>query len=143
MEDIAYERLTQLTDQAVDDLNKLVAQLSRHPKVMGRDHFQRLLDEAALFVARDGERIVGCVEVVVDVVPSKVKGWLEELMVDDDYRGRGIARELVKMAVDYARQEDCAHLNLTSGDDRGVAHAVYEALGFYRRESAVYRLNLK
>lgn len=142
MEKIEYERLEGLTDQAVNDLNKLVAQLSRHPRAMEREHYQRLLDEAALFVARDGERIVGCVEVVVDVVPSKVKGWLEELMVDDDYRGQGIARELVRMAVDYAREAGCVHLNLTSGDDRGVAHAVYEALGFYRRESAVYRLDL-
>lgn len=139
---ITYERLTKLSDRAVNDLNKLVAQLSRHPKVMERGHFQRLLDEAALFVARDGERIVGCVEVVVEVVPSKVKGWLEELMVDDEYRGRGIARELVQMAVDYAGQTGCVHLNLTSGEDRGVAHSVYEALGFYRRESAVYRLDL-
>jgi len=142
MEKIVYERLERLSDQAVDDLNKLIAQLSRHPKVMRREHFQRLLDEQALFVARDGERIVGCVEVAVDVVPSKVKGWLEELMVDDDYRGRGIARVLVRMAVDYARQEGCVHLNLTSGGDRGTAHAVYEALGFYQRDSSVYRLDL-
>ncbi|HEY2004269.1 MAG TPA: GNAT family N-acetyltransferase [Candidatus Saccharimonadia bacterium] len=142
--DLDYGYLTKASEQAAEDLSALVQQISRQPRAIDRQYLQRLVDSpSVLIVARDGDRIVGCAEVVIGILPSKVKGWLEDVVVDEHYRGRGIAKKLVSMAIDYAREAGCRHLNLTSGDDRGLAHGVYEAQGFKRRAAGVYRLELE
>jgi GNAT superfamily N-acetyltransferase len=132
-----------MTPAEVRSLNHLVAQMSRQPHVMSEEHYRRLVAfPGAVFVARDGERIVGLAQLVVNVLPSKIKGWAEDVVVDEDYRGKGIARKLLELVVAEARQAGCKHLNLTSGNDRAEAQALYAALGFKLRDSQLYRLDL-
>lgn len=142
--DLEYGYLTEATEGAAEDLSALVRQMSRQPRPIDRQYLQRLVDSpGVLIVARDGDRIVGCAEVVIGILPSKVKGWLEDVVVDGEYRGYGIGKKLVSMSIEYAREAGCRHLNLTSGDDRGSAHGLYESQGFKRRAAGAYRLDLE
>jgi ribosomal protein S18 acetylase RimI-like enzyme len=60
--------------------------------------------------------------------------YLEELYVVPDKRGRGIGRALMQAAMDLARAEGAAHMDLGTGDDDTAARALYEKLGFDNRE---------
>jgi ribosomal protein S18 acetylase RimI-like enzyme len=60
--------------------------------------------------------------------------YLEELYVVPDRRGRGIGRALMEAAMDLARSEGAAHMDLGTGEDDTAARALYEKLGFSNRE---------
>jgi GNAT superfamily N-acetyltransferase len=60
--------------------------------------------------------------------------YLEELYVVPDRRGRGLGRALMEAAIDLARREGAAHMNLGTGEDDVAARALYERLGFSNRE---------
>jgi GNAT superfamily N-acetyltransferase len=140
---LTYIRLTEPTTTAVDHINNLIKQMSRTPKLMDEAHLRRVLANPGSFlVAMDGDRIVGCGQLCVEVLPSKVKGWLEDVVVDSEYRGQGIAGKIIEMAVSEARNQGCKHINLTSGADRESAHGLYERMGFKQRTSVQFRLNL-
>jgi GNAT superfamily N-acetyltransferase len=141
---LKYGYLTEATPQAVVELNSLVAQMSRKPREMDLDYLRRVLDApGTLVVVWDEGRIIGCAQVSIEMLISKIKGWIDEVVVDESYRGQGVAKRLMEMAIEYARRAGCGHVNLSSGSDRGSAHSVYEHLGFYQRDSAQYRLDFE
>jgi ribosomal protein S18 acetylase RimI-like enzyme len=70
-------------------------------------------------------------------------GYVEEVVVDSNMRGRGIGRHLVEGVVDVARSKGLDFVELTSRSSREAANALYQSLSFRRRETNVYRLNLR
>jgi ribosomal protein S18 acetylase RimI-like enzyme len=60
--------------------------------------------------------------------------YLEELYVVPDQRRQGIGEALLKAAMEVARDEGAAHMDLGTGDDDVAARALYEKLGFDNRE---------
>jgi GNAT superfamily N-acetyltransferase len=144
MAELEYGRLTEVSPQAVQDINALIKQMSRNPREADEAYLRRVVAApGAVIVARDGDRIVGCAQVSFQTLVSKVKGWVDEIVVDEGYRGQGIAGRLLDMSIDLAREAGCKHLNLTSGDDRASAHGLYEKAGFRRRDSVQFRLDLR
>jgi ribosomal protein S18 acetylase RimI-like enzyme len=104
------------------------------------------LDEVAtspattLFVARNaGGRIVGALTLAHFRLPTGVRAWIEDVVVDQTERGGGIGSALVEAAVDAARQAGARTVDLTSRPDREAANRLYQRLGFVRRETNVYR----
>jgi ribosomal protein S18 acetylase RimI-like enzyme len=104
------------------------------------------LDEVAtspattLFVARNaGGRIVGALTLVHFRLPTGVRAWIEDVVVDQTERGGGIGSALVGAAVETARQAGARTVDLTSRPDREAANRLYQRLGFVRRETNVYR----
>jgi GNAT superfamily N-acetyltransferase len=143
MAELQYSRLEEVTARAVKDLNGLIVQMSRDPRPIDEPYLERVLAApGALIVAKDGDQIVGCAQVSIETLLSKVKGWVDEIVVEEGYRGRGIAARLLDLSIDFARESGCKHLNLTSGDDRVSAHGLYEKSGFRPRNSVQYRLDL-
>jgi ribosomal protein S18 acetylase RimI-like enzyme len=60
--------------------------------------------------------------------------YLEELYVVPGKRGQGIGRALMERAMEIARSEGAAHMDLGTGEDDTAARALYEKLGFDNRE---------
>ena len=61
-------------------------------------------------------------------------GRISALVVDSQFKGLGVGRRLVAEAEEFAWNNDCARIEITSGDHRPDAHAFYEAIG-YKQDS--------
>jgi ribosomal protein S18 acetylase RimI-like enzyme len=141
--EIKYGRLNEVTDERVDELNGLMKQLTPNAQVLSNAYVQRILEsQTELIVATEAGRIVGCVSAIVTYQPYGTKGWIEDFVVDERYRGRGVATKLMELAVEHAREQGCVTLNLTSSSQREGAIRLYEKLGFKRRDTNVYKLDL-
>ena len=92
-----------------------------------------------MFLAKDGAVIVGMISLSVAQMPTGLRSYLEDLVVDSAYRRRGIARALLQAAIDYAGSTGARSLDMTSRPSRQGALRLYEQLGFRRRETNAFR----
>jgi ribosomal protein S18 acetylase RimI-like enzyme len=92
---------------------------------------------------RGGVQVVGMLTLAVFLLPSGVRAWIEDVVVDDEARGAGIASALVQAALDRARQLGARTVDLTSRPEREAANRLYVRLGFAPRETNVYRYSLE
>jgi ribosomal protein S18 acetylase RimI-like enzyme len=128
----------------VDALNRLVPQLTSTPvRVTFEDLAAIVTSEASLlFVARDGEVVVGVATLALYRVPTGVKAWIEDVVVDESARGMGVGEALTGALVEEARRRGVKAVDLTSRPTREAAHRLYQKLGFTTRETSVYRRTL-
>jgi ribosomal protein S18 acetylase RimI-like enzyme len=122
----AIERLLpQLSSTAVFDRARVKSML-RHP---GTD----------LMVARLGGQLVGMATLASFPLPTGVRGHLDDVVVDQELRGRGVARLLLEAVIELARERKLRTLDLTSRPTRESAIRLYESVGFQRRDSMLMR----
>ena len=88
---------------------------------------------------REDGRIVGLLTLVVFRIPTGVRAWIEDVIVDEAVRGRGVAEALSQEAVRRALGLGARTVELTSRPSREAANRLYQRLGFVRRDSNVYR----
>lgn len=94
---------------------------------------------ATLFLAKDGDKIVGMISLAVVQMPTGLRSYLEDLVVDASYRQRGAATALLQAALDFARNATARTMYMTSRPSRGNAIRLYERLGFELRDTNPYR----
>ena len=97
-----------------------------------------------IFIAEDdAKRIVGCATLCVYESPSGRKASVEDVVVASAYRGQGIGRTLLQCIIDFAGSKlSPIDLHLTSNPSRAEANALYQALGFEKRDTNVYKMSL-
>ena len=71
-----------------------------------------------------------------------LRAQVESVRVDGKYRGQGIGKEMMKWAVERARERDAHLIQLTSHRSREDAHRFYERLGFTKSHVGM-KLSLK
>jgi ribosomal protein S18 acetylase RimI-like enzyme len=125
---------------------RLIPQLSTVP-VPTRAEIAAVIGAPAttVLLARDraaGRRIVGTLTLVVFRVPTGPRAVVEDVVVDEAARGRGIGERLVREAIRIAREQGAAAVELTSHPSRAAANRLYRRIGFARRETNVYRYSL-
>lgn len=134
------EAAGEATDELVTALARLLPQLSSSPPPT-MDELGLLVDDpgSVLFVARlDGE-IVGSLTLVLYRIPTGLKAWIEDVVVDDAARGHGIGESLNQAALDEARRRGVKGVSLTSRPSREAANRLYQRIGFTTRATNVYR----
>ena len=92
-----------------------------------------------MFVARLDGLIVGCLTLVIYRIPTGVKAWIEDVVVDEAARGHGIGELLNRAALDEARRRGIKGVSLTSRQSREAANRRYQRIGFTQRQTNVYR----
>ena len=97
-----------------------------------------------LFVARreDDRAIVGTLTLALFRIPTGLRAWIEDVIVDETAAGAGIGGKLTTAAIDRAKQAGARTVDLTSAPRREAANHLYEKLGFQRRETNVWRYDL-
>jgi ribosomal protein S18 acetylase RimI-like enzyme len=100
-------------------------------------------DSTSLLVARDGDAVVGTLTLAVFRIPSGVRAWIEDVVVDEAARGQGVGEALTLAAVELARNAGARSVELTSRPTREAANRLYRRLGFEERETNVWRFVLQ
>lgn len=126
-------------------LASLLPQLN--PALVGptRSELGAVIEDPAttLLVASEDGVIVAVAAVIVYTTPVWVKkARIEDVVVDQAARGRGIGEALVRECLNVARRQGARVVELQSARRREVANRLYPRLGFERRESNVYRMTL-
>jgi ribosomal protein S18 acetylase RimI-like enzyme len=139
--------------EAVDDAlrdaaARLVPQLSPSSPPPTVEQLRRIVEDPAttLLVATNGggdAQVVGMLTLAIFMVPTGVRAWIEDVVVDDEARGAGVASALVAAALERAQEAGARTVDLTSRPHREAANRLYQRLGFARRETNVYRRTLR
>jgi len=143
---VAVEEATAVTDELMAAVAGLVPQLSRTSPVPNRAEVDEIAASPAtcLLVARAGDgAIVGLLTLVLFRIPTGVRAWIEDVVVDQSMRGQGIGESLGREALRRAAAAGARTVDLTSRPSREVANRMYRRLGFEVRETNVYRMTLR
>ena len=92
-----------------------------------------------VFLARIDGEILGCLTLAFYRIPTGLKAWIEDVVVDEAARGRGVGALLNVAALEEARRRGAKDVSLTSRPAREVANRLYVRLGFVARDTNVYR----
>lgn len=136
------ESVTHVTDELLDALTRLIPQLKISSPRLTPDALAALLssDAVSLLTARADESaaIVGMLTLIVYRAPTGVRARIEDVVVDESVRGRGVAVELVQHALEIARAKGADGVALTSNPRREAANRLYQKVGFAKWETNVY-----
>lgn len=141
---IAVEVAASVDDDLVAAVGKLIPQLSSSSSAPSKEALARIVDSpgATLFVARDDGRVLGMLTLITFEIPTAVRAWIEDVVVDETAREQGVAASLVQAALDRAEAQGARTVDLTSRPDREAANRLYLRMGFEARATNVYRRTL-
>lgn len=122
----------------------LLGQLTTRPVAFTEDDYRHLIASAnsRLLLLCSDDAVIGMLTIGLYYSPTGSKAWIEDVVVDNAYRGQGLGRMLVAEAIGQAREWGAQTLMLTSNPKRIVANALYRSLGFEPKETNVYRMVL-
>jgi ribosomal protein S18 acetylase RimI-like enzyme len=138
--EIAHEA----TDELVAAMASLIPQLSKSNPPPTKSELAQLISSEAstIFVARVEGRIVGSLTLAMFRIPTGIRAWIEDVVVDDSARGHGVGEALNRAALDHAKANGAITVELTSRPSREAANRLYQRMGFVARETNVYRFTL-
>lgn len=143
---MVIDEATEVTPELVAAFARLAPQLSRSSPAPGPEELDEIVRSPAtvLLVARHGEppEIVGTLTLVVFRIPTGLRAWVEDVVVDDSVRGQGVGSALTRDAVRRAEAAGARTVDLTSRPSREAANRLYRRLGFELRETNVYRYSV-
>ncbi len=141
--EVFVEEAGEATPELVDAFVRLVPQLSRSSPPPAPDEVAEMVgaEGTHVLVARlaAGGSIVGTLTLVVFRIPTGMRAWIEDVVVDEGARGRGIGEALTAAAIRIAASKGARTVDLTSRPAREAANRLYRRLGFELRDTNVYR----
>ncbi len=142
---VTIEVASEVGDDIVEAFARLIPQLSRSSPAPTKAELQAIADHEACFllVAReDGGAILGSLTLVVFPIPTAVRAWIEDVVVDDAARGKGVGELLNRRALEISGEHGAKTVDLTSRPSREAANRLYRRIGFEQRDTNVYRYAL-
>jgi ribosomal protein S18 acetylase RimI-like enzyme len=143
-ESVEVDVLGEVSDEVEAAFGRLLPQLSRSAKPLTRADIARIHSAEAitLLIARCEGTIAGMLTLVMFPLPTGQRAWIEDVVVDEKFRGRGAGEELTRAAIRIAEAAGARTVDLTSRPSREAAGRLYERAGFQQRDSRVYRYAL-
>jgi ribosomal protein S18 acetylase RimI-like enzyme len=138
---VPVEIATQTTEELLAACHRLIPQLSSSAKPMTNDELSEIVNSEStfMFVARLENQIVGLLTLAVFRIPTAVRAWIEDVVVDSSARGHGVGEALNMAAIAEARRRGAKTVDLTSRPSREAANRLYQRIGFVARDTNVYR----
>jgi ribosomal protein S18 acetylase RimI-like enzyme len=144
MATVSVARVADASTEVLAACHRLIPQLSSSSAPITIEELRGIIgsDSSVLFAARLGADIVGLLTLVVFQIPTGTRAWIEDVVVDQSARGKGVGGALNRAALDEARRRGAKTVDLTSRPSRAAANRLYQRLGFVARETNVYRYEL-
>ena len=139
---VTIHEVTEVDDELVEAFARLIPQLSSSNAPPGAEALEAIVSSEAstILVARDDEgRIRGSMTLAMFRIPTGLRAWIEDVVVDGDARGMGIGQLINERALEIAREAGATTVELTSRPSREAANRLYLRMGFEIRETNVYR----
>ena len=143
---VSIRPVTEVTKSLTDAYRVLIPQLSSSSNPPTGEALQRIIesDSAQILIAEDenGE-ILGTMTLIIFQIPTGIRAWIEDVVVDSSARGKGIGKKLNLAALELAKQAGAKTVDLTSRPARQEANQLYRSIGFAERETNVYRFSFE
>ena len=127
----------------LDALQRLVGELSTSAPKPHAVELEAIIESpvTALLVAQDDDdHVVGMLTLALFRIPTGLRAWIEDVVVEEGARGRGVGEALTREAIRIAGEQGARTVDLTSNRRREAANRMYRKLGFSRRDTTVYRI---
>jgi ribosomal protein S18 acetylase RimI-like enzyme len=143
MAEPVIEIAQEATPELVAALTRLLPQLSSSAPAPTAAELDEIAASPAtvLLVARLDGRIVGSLTLALFRIPTGMRAWIEDVVVDEAARGHGVGDALNRAALEIAAERGARTVDLTSRPSREAANRLYRRLGFQARETNVYRFD--
>ena len=145
MADVRVEPLDAVDPATARAVAALIPQLSSSAAPLTEYALRAVVEHEAttVFVARLDGRIVGALTLAMFPIPTGLRAWIEDVVVDEAARGHGVGAALNSAAIEEARARGAVSVDLTSRPSREAANRLYQRLGFARRDTNLYRYDLR
>ena len=142
---VQVEVLEKVTAEVVEAFGRLLPQLSRSARRLGQADIDEIVSYQAntVLVARSAGAIAGMMTLVMFPLPTGLRAWIEDVVVDESARGQGVGEAMTREALRISREAGARTVDLTSRPARVAAGRLYERMGFALRDSRVYRYPLQ
>jgi GNAT superfamily N-acetyltransferase len=123
-------------------MQRFLDQLTTNPMTLTESMFRQLVEStnSHLFFLIKDEQIAGMLTIGIYYSPTGGKAWIEDVVVDEAFRGQGLSKLLVAHAIEFTKSQQIPSLMLTSNPKRIAANKLYQKMGFERKETNVYRM---
>ena len=138
--------VTRADDALLEAFQRLIPQLTNDNPPPTLDELTALVaeDSSTLLVARSpSQQIIGALSLTIYRVPTGIRAIIEDVIVDGPARGQGVGQALLQRALQIAKQKGAAGISLTSNPLRVAANRLYVKMGFVKRETNAYHMQLK
>jgi ribosomal protein S18 acetylase RimI-like enzyme len=144
MATVAVEVVREVNTELVEAITHLLPQLSRSSPAPTAAELAEIVESPAtvLFVCRVDGAIVGSLTLALFRIPTGLRAWIEDVVVDEAARGHGVGEKLNRAALEEAARRGAKTVDLTSRPSREAANRLYRRMGFEARETNVYRYDL-
>ena len=133
--------INEYTEEIKKELNILLPQLSSSAKELTEIELKEIISSNAshLLMAIEDGIYYGSLTLVVFKIPTGVRAWVEDVVVNNLSRGKGVGKLLIEKAIELANNLGAKTIDLTSRPSREAANTLYKKVGFQIRETNVYR----
>ena len=141
---VVVEQATIANAELIEAFQRLIPQLSSSNPPPTQDELAEIISapSTVLFIARLDEHIVGTLTLATFRIPTGVRAWIEDVVVDTAARGHGVGEALNQAAILEAHHRGAITVDLTSRPSREAANRLYQRIGFVARDTNVYRYDV-
>ena len=148
---MTVELVTTSSPEIVEAMERLIPQLSRSAPALTAEQCEAFIAQEGVFLfifrpeaeAGQSAPILGMLTLATFTIPTGLRAWVEDVVVDSATRGQGAGQALVEAAVAHAGTIGARTVDLTSRPTREAANRLYRRCGFELRETNVYRYSGK
>ena len=140
---VPVEIAAQASEELLAACHRLIPQLSSSAAPITVNELAEIVngESTIMFVARVDNQIVGLLTLAIFRIPTAVRAWIEDVVVDSSARGHGVGEALNLAAIAEAKRRGAKTVDLTSRPSREAANRLYQRIGFVARDTNVYRFD--
>jgi len=142
---VIYKEIDEFAPQIYSEIASLLRQLTSEAINFSSENFKTILknDNTFLLGAFDENKLVGILTLIIYQIPTGKNGRIEDVVVDESYRGKKIGEQLSLMAINKGKELNLDKMFLTSNPKRIAANKLYQKIGFLLGKTNSYFYNYK
>ena len=142
MNEPRFIEIEDLKPDYLEAINRLISQLSTSSHTLNEAELNSLIasPQSHLYVLESDGQFIGMTTLCLYQCPTGWKAWIEDVVVDRNFRGKGYGKLMILQVMELCRKKGEVTLMLTSRPSRVVANQLYQSLGFEKRETNVYKM---